>query len=110
VLNVLRNAIEALTPVDRREIRVDLRQKGERVILEISDSGSGIDPQLLARAGTPFYSTKENGLGMGLSISRSIAEQHGGTLMITNGNEAGAVVELNLPAAHKPDAQSRRTP
>ncbi|MBF0246404.1 MAG: hypothetical protein HQL31_14260 [Planctomycetes bacterium] len=70
----------------------------DRAILRIRDSGSGLTAEVLSQIGTPFFTTKPTGLGMGFSISRSIADQHGGTLTIANADGGGVVVELNLPA------------
>jgi signal transduction histidine kinase len=98
ILNVLRNAIEALQQVAHREIRIASTRADGRVILQIRDSGPGLAAEALAQVGSPFFTTKPSGLGMGISISRSIAQQHGGTLSIANADQGGAVVELNLPA------------
>jgi signal transduction histidine kinase len=101
VLNVFRNAIEALTLVQRREIHVSCICREGRAILSVCDTGPGIAPEAIGKVGKAFYTTKTNGLGLGLSISRSIASQYGGTLSITNANAedgGGTRVELNLPA------------
>lgn len=101
VLNVLRNAIEALTEVARREIRINCRVLDGRAMLTIEDSGPGLAPGSLEQVGTPFFTTKPAGLGMGLSISRTIAQQHQGHLRIGNrpaASGSGVVVELDLPS------------
>ena len=107
VLNVFRNALDAMreqsTP---RELRVACLQVDGQSILRIADTGPGLQPDTLARVGTPFFTTKAAGLGMGVSISRSIAAQHGGALTMSNAAQGGAVAELTLPAiaAHSPYA------
>ena len=101
ILNVFRNAIEALSQEARREIHVSCINADGRAILKIRDTGPGITPETLAQIGTPFFTTKSKGLGMGISISRSIAEQHGGTLNVDNADRkegGGTIIELNLPA------------
>ncbi|MBK5964308.1 hypothetical protein CCR95_09465 [Thiocystis minor] len=98
LINVLRNAIEALATVERRDIRIGLSDAGGRAILRVQDTGPGLTPETRARVGEPFFTTKATGLGMGLSLSQTIAEQHGGTLTITNAADGGALVELSLPA------------
>jgi C4-dicarboxylate-specific signal transduction histidine kinase len=98
LLNVLRNAIDALKQVAQREIHVSFSKDDGRAIIRIRDSGPGLTPEVMAQVGTAFFTTKPSGLGMGLSISRSIANQHGGTLSIANAERGGALVELNLPA------------
>jgi C4-dicarboxylate-specific signal transduction histidine kinase len=102
LINVLRNAVEALEPVRQREVRIQTRQTRERVSLRITDSGPGLTPQQLQRAGTPFYSTKSGGLGMGLSISRKILSDHRGTLDIGNAENAGVQVTITLPLVAEP--------
>ncbi len=98
VLNMIRNAIEALTQVAYREILITSERVCDRAILRIRDSGPGLLRDILPQIGTPFFTTKPTGLGMGFSISRRIADQHGGTLTIDNADGGGAVVVLNLPA------------
>lgn len=100
VLNLYRNAMQAMATVSRRAIAVDVRNEGEQVVLRITDSGIGFSPQVLARMGTEFFTTKPEGLGVGIMISRSIAEQHGGTLTFANAPQGGAVATLALPAVH----------
>lgn len=105
VLNVFRNAIEALRETARREIQVSCASVEGRAILRIRDTGPGLTPDELAQAGAPFFTTKLTGLGVGLSISRTIAAQHGGTLTLANADASdggGVIVELNLPALPVP--------
>jgi signal transduction histidine kinase len=66
----------------------------------VQDSGGGIEPSRLALIFEPFYSTKGHGLGMGLSISRSIVEAHGGRLQAESPPGQGALLRCVLPAAH----------
>jgi signal transduction histidine kinase len=101
VLNVFRNAIEALTTMPLRGIHVSCSSARGRAMVRIQDTGPGFTPQTLAQIGTPFLTTKSTGLGMGIPISRSIAEQHGGKLTFANvpaKHGSGAIVELDLPA------------
>ena len=104
VFNLFRNAIQALSQVAYREIRVFCYTENGRAIVRIQDSGPGISAEALAKIGTPFFTTKANGLGMGISIAKTIAEQLGGTLSFVNvaaqdGN--GAVFKLTLPALNE---------
>jgi signal transduction histidine kinase len=111
VLNVFRNAIEALTQVARREIQVSCHRVEDRAILRIRDTGPGMTPETLSQVGTPFFTTKSTGLGLGISIARSIAKQLGGTLTLANAEAhegGGAIIELNLPAL--PEAKSWQNP
>lgn len=101
LLNVFRNAIEALSGQAQRLVTVDIASRAGQVVLTVRDSGPGLAPDVLARAGAPYLTTKASGLGMGLVISRSIARQHQGSLTLRNAGPeegGGAVVELSLPA------------
>jgi signal transduction histidine kinase len=104
VLNLLRNAIEAAAG-HGRFVRLCVAQRGGRVLLTVEDGGLGLTPEALQQAGQPFFTTKAGGLGLGLSISRAIAEQHGGTLRLANAPAGGARAELDLPRCAEPPAQ-----
>ena len=100
ILNLEVNGIEAMKTVTDRPrellIRSQPRESGE-VLVAIQDSGIGIDPQNVERLFEAFYSTKSEGMGMGLSISRSIIEAHGGRLWATAGSGYGAIFQFTLP-------------
>lgn len=98
LLNVYRNAIEAMSHSQIRKIFVSVGKQGDRVVVRVRDTGPGLDESMTPTIGMPFVTTKSDGLGVGLSISQSIAEKHSGTLAITNAKDGGALVELNLPA------------
>ena len=100
VLNVYRNAIQAMASTDVRKISVSLDCEDQRVVLHVHDSGTGLDDAVKNQVGQPFVTTKREGLGVGLSISKTIAELHLGSLTIANAVDGGALVELNLPAVH----------
>ena len=103
VLNVYRNAIQAMCHGTTKTIYVSLEQLGDRVVLRVRDSGPGIAEHLKDLVGQPFVTSKEDGLGVGLSISKTIAQMHGGSLHISNAKHGGAIVELNLPALNAAD-------
>jgi two-component system, LuxR family, sensor kinase FixL len=101
IINLVRNAVEALSEAGRYDGKVVIeaeREDGARVMIRVRDNGPGFDPELGERATTPFTTTKQDGLGLGLSLARSIVEAHGGRLAIET-SPAGAVVSLTLPAA-----------
>ena len=100
VLNVYRNAIQAMADADERKITVSLNSEDLRIVLHVHDSGTGLDDMVKDQVGQPFVTTKHEGLGVGLAISKTIAEMHSGSLSITNAISGGALVELNLPAAN----------
>lgn len=101
LLNLVRNAAEAMADVapTAREVEVStaLGASG-RIIVSVADSGGPIDDATLNRLFHPFYTTKPSGLGMGLTISRSIVEAHGGRLRAERQPAGGLVVHFTLPA------------
>jgi signal transduction histidine kinase len=97
LLNVLRNAIEATHGQPDRRIQITVRREKTSLVLEVLDNGPGMTPDVLAQIATPFFSTKPDGLGVGLSIAQSIAKQHRGSLQMDNHPDGGARVCLQLP-------------
>jgi signal transduction histidine kinase len=103
LLNLIMNSIEAMREVDNRsrELTVQSRADGTgSVIVAVGDSGPGLgpgDPDVIFNA---FYTTKPGGMGMGLSLSRSIVEAHGGRLWATSHESRGATVQFSLPIHH----------
>lgn len=98
LMNVLRNAIEATANQAHRLIQITTWKGQGRVFVTVSDNGPGLPIETADRISTPFFSTKPEGLGVGLSIAKSIAKQHGGALDIHNQPGGGAIVQLELPA------------
>lgn len=101
VLNLIVNGIEAMSTVQDRPRELVIRtQTGEahQVRVTVQDSGIGLDPQTLERIFDAFYTTKPAGMGMGLSISRSIVENHAGQLSIAAHDGPGATFLVTLPA------------
>jgi C4-dicarboxylate-specific signal transduction histidine kinase len=104
LLNLIVNAIEAMSGVqDRpRELTiVSARSETDAVVVEVRDSGPGLEPDRAERVFEPFYTTKAQGIGIGLSISRSIVEAHGGRLWATANSPHGAVFRFTLPVAEE---------
>jgi signal transduction histidine kinase len=102
LLNLVLNAIDAMSGVhDRpRELTIISRADGSNaVVVEVGDSGIGLDPDHVERVFEAFYTTKVEGLGIGLSISRSIVEAHGGRLWAAANQPHGAVFRFSLPIA-----------
>jgi C4-dicarboxylate-specific signal transduction histidine kinase len=97
-MNVMRNAIQATHGQPLRQLRIRVWREGEVAHITLTDNGPGLPAEALSQAGTAFFTTKTEGLGVGLSISKSIAQQHGGSLTIANSPSGGAVVALQLPA------------
>lgn len=102
LINLMRNAMEAMRESDRRELLVRTVRDGEsHVMIEVADTGPGISDEIAARLFEPFVTSKANGMGIGLSISRRIVEAHGGTLSASRNGEGGATFRIVLPAAEK---------
>jgi signal transduction histidine kinase len=99
VLNLLSNAIDAVAAGDRpaREVAVLAVRSGDGVRVEVRDSGAGMDAETLARIFQPFFTTKPKGMGLGLSISRTIVETHGGTLSAHSAPGEGSTFRIELP-------------
>jgi NO-binding membrane sensor protein with MHYT domain len=99
-MNVLMNSIEALrsVPEPQRKIVIQSEAKSEAIVVRIEDSGPGLPPDVSDRLFEPFFTTKPEGVGLGLSISRSIVEAHGGRLSHIPVSE-GAVFEFAFPQA-----------
>jgi PAS domain S-box-containing protein len=101
VLNLFLNAVEAMGSVEAkpRDLLIGTAQGHGGVHVAVCDSGPGIDPSHLERVFDPFYTTKSSGMGMGLSICRSIIEAHGGRLWAEANEPRGAVFQFTLPRA-----------
>jgi len=101
ILNLIMNAIDAMITIKDRPRILNIRsaRDAENVLVEVQDSGRGVDPLLTSRIFDSFFTTKPDGIGMGLSISRSIVEAHGGHLQATPASSPGAVFQLILPKA-----------
>lgn len=99
LLNLLRNGIEAMSNVtpDRRRLTVTLSQIDEQLQIRVADRGSGIPPEVQAKLFTPFFSTKAEGMGMGLNICRSIIEFHHGRLWVEDNPDGGTIAVITLP-------------
>jgi PAS domain S-box-containing protein len=100
ILNLLRNACDAMCDVHDRPRQVLIRterEDGERVRLSVRDVGVGVDPQSMNKLLEPFYTTKSDGMGIGLSVSRSIIQRHQGRLWAEPNGGPGATFSFSLP-------------
>lgn len=104
LLNLIVNAMDAMNCIGatRREVMIRSTPDStdsDLIEVSLSDSGSGIPPDVLNRLFEPFFTTKESGMGMGLAVSRTIIEAHGGRLRAENRPEGGAVFRFTVPVA-----------
>jgi C4-dicarboxylate-specific signal transduction histidine kinase len=104
MLNLMMNAIEAMTQVSGpRELLISSAvDDAKDVVVVVRDSGAGLDSKSLERLFEPFYTTKPQGMGMGLAICRSIIEAHGGQLWATANRDRGASFHFSLPTDKEP--------
>ncbi len=101
IINLMRNSAEAMSDAGRYDgkVMIEANQEGTgHVTIRVRDNGPGFDPDMVDRASAPFTTTKPDGLGLGLSLARSIIEAHGGQLSIQS-SSSGAVVSFTLPVA-----------
>ena len=115
VLNLLKNAVDAMKPISSRHVlEVHLSSSTSEVVLTVSDSGPGIPEALWERVFDLFYTTKSEGLGLGLWLSRSIVQNQGGSMTVSRSPWGGALFTLRWPrTASTPagvDAPKHRTP
>jgi C4-dicarboxylate-specific signal transduction histidine kinase len=107
VINLVVNAVEAMkaVPPDSRQLLVRSETaEAERVLVAVEDSGPGIEPKSIDRIFNAFYTTKEQGTGMGLAICRTIVEAHGGRLWASARHPAGSIFRFALPTSSVADA------
>ena len=104
ILNLIINAVEAMSAIGDRSRELTIasgRDDANAVFVEVQDTGPGLDPAKIDRLFQSFFTTKPEGIGMGLAISRSIAEAHGGRLSAAPNPPRGAVFRLTLPVGEK---------
>ena len=100
VLNLVMNAIEAMHSVRPRVLKVQTDQTNPGMVrVSIEDTGTGIDPSNLDRIFKPFFTTKANGMGMGLVICRSIIENHDGRIWVSPRTNGGSIFQFELPTS-----------
>ena len=109
VLNLVKNAIEAMSsvPSGSRHVRVVTRLNGNStVLLSVQDSGHGITAEHQGRIFDPFFTTKPTGMGLGLAICRTVAQDHGGNLRLVETSSHGSIFEIELPIESTDDVPS----
>ncbi|KJC56804.1 hypothetical protein UP10_32590 [Bradyrhizobium sp. LTSPM299] len=100
ILNLILNAVESMSGIDEKARQIQIsteREASNRVLVGVRDFGPGLHTESVGRLFEPFYTTKSNGLGMGLAICRSIVEAHGGQIWAAANEPRGAVFQFYLP-------------
>ena len=97
ILNLVRNSIDALSDFDTRTITVATESKGDMVEVVVSDNGPGLPSEVRERVFEPFVSTKPDGIGIGLSICRTIVEAHGGEIAVDTSTNRGTRIRFSVP-------------
>ena len=101
LMNLMRNANEAMSGQQRRELTISTARAGEMVEISVADTGPGLPEPVRARLFEPFVTTKKDGMGVGLSVCRTIVEAHGGKLQGTDGEFGGTVFRLTVPRTER---------
>ncbi|TCL75506.1 PAS domain-containing sensor histidine kinase [Rhizobium sp. BK251] len=101
LVNFVMNGFDAMAGAEHREITIRSRNGADSVVLDVTDSGPGIPENLKDRLFDAFFTTKAHGMGMGLSICRSIVEAHGGTIDAFNNEDRGATFRISLPLSEE---------
>jgi two-component system, LuxR family, sensor kinase FixL len=109
VLNLVRNAIEAMEQSGRRELTIATeRDRDGMAAVKISDTGTGISPDIASQLFQPFVTTKAHGLGVGLSISRTIVESHGGGISVAPNPQGGTTFRFTVRTVNQEDLHDDR--
>jgi signal transduction histidine kinase len=107
ILNLVMNAIEAMNAAEPRLLSIKSENTGHNSIrVSIEDTGSGIDRSDADRVFKPLFTTKTRGMGMGLSICKSIIESHGGKIWVSAGASRGSIFQFELPVHQSGERKS----
>jgi len=104
LLNLIRNAMDAMEATSARDLAVSVMPAGDsHVRVSVADTGSGIEPEVAEQLFQPFITTKRHGMGVGLSISRTIVEAHGGRIWVEPNPGGGTIFHFTLAAVNEGD-------
>jgi signal transduction histidine kinase len=97
LVNLVKNGIDAMREASIKVLRVRVRVKDDQILFSVKDRGHGVDPSMRERLFDSFYTTKAEGMGMGLNICRSIIESHQGRLWFEDNADGGSTFKFSLP-------------
>jgi two-component system, LuxR family, sensor kinase FixL len=104
LLNLIRNAIEAMEESPKRELTIAAKPEDDNMIaISVADTGTGIAPEMTSQLFQPFVTTKRHGMGVGLSISRTIVEAHGGQILVESNPGGGTIFRFTIRSVTKED-------
>jgi len=110
-VNLVRNSLEAMAETPRRELTIVTRRAGGGLVeVGVADTGHGLSDEIRDRLFQPFTTTKKTGMGVGLSLCRTIVEAHGGHLWAEDNPGGGAVFRFTLPLSEALDAGAASSP
>jgi len=101
LMNLIRNGIDAMMGGERRQLRIASAREEEFVRISVSDTGAGLDEAVAARLFQPFITTKKSGMGVGLSICKTIVEAHKGRIWFERVDGGGTIFNFTLPIVEK---------
>ncbi len=107
ILNLVRNAVDAMTESERRALSIGVRPAGDGMAeIVVADTGPGIHPDIAGQLFQPFVTTKRTGMGVGLSICRTIVEAHGGNISVGDTAGGGATFRFTIPSVSKEELEN----
>jgi two-component system sensor kinase FixL len=107
LLNLIRNAMDAMEEATTRDLVITVAAEGRtHVRISVADTGSGISPEIADQLFTPFLTTKRQGMGVGLSISRTIVEAHGGRIWVEPNQPQGTIFHFTLMVVNEEDVDA----
>jgi len=107
LLNLIRNAMDAMEDVAGRDLIISIAPEGfGHVRISVADTGTGISPEIAEQLFQPFITTKRHGMGVGLSISRTIVEAHGGRIWVEPNSPCGTIFNFTLTAVNAEDVEN----
>jgi len=110
LVNLMRNAVEAMADSSTRDLKISSRQaSADMILVKVTDSGAGISPDVAAHLFQPFFSTKSQGMGVGLSICRTIIEAHGGQISMEPNSNRGTTFAFTLRRVTGKDVDDGQT-